>query len=116
MAAAFADPRVLVPLLVLVESVHWVFARLLVPHAPPSTAGLWMLAIATLQVGLLARRHIRLAAFIEHWRFFVTIGVLVGVNTNLGFLAVHYVDPGTAALLMVVPLGAASAAWLGTAA
>jgi drug/metabolite transporter (DMT)-like permease len=98
-AALIGDPRVLVPLLLLFESVHFVFARLLVPLAPPATAGLYMLAIATAEVGVLAGRRLRVATFVGHWPFFVTIGVLVGVNTNLGFLAVHYVDPGTAALL-----------------
>jgi drug/metabolite transporter (DMT)-like permease len=98
-AALIGDPRLLVPLLLLFESVHFVFARLLVPLAPPATAGLYMLAIATAEVGVLAGRRVRVATFVAHWPFFVAIGVLVGVNTNLGFLAVHYVDPGTAALL-----------------
>jgi drug/metabolite transporter (DMT)-like permease len=94
-----ADPRVLVPTLVLVESVHFVFARLLVPFAPPATAGFYMLALATVEFGLLAAGRVRFAAFRRRWPFFVTIGLLVGVNTNLGFLGVHYIDPGTAALL-----------------
>jgi drug/metabolite transporter (DMT)-like permease len=98
-AALLGDPRVLVPLLLLVESVHYVFARLLVPLAPPATAGLYMMTIATAEVGLVAGRRIDPRAFLRHWRFFTTIGLLVAVNTNLGFLAVHYIDPGTAALL-----------------
>jgi drug/metabolite transporter (DMT)-like permease len=93
------DVRVLAPLLVLVESVHYIFARLLVPLAPPATAAFFMLAIATIEVGALTRRRVHARTFLEHWRFFVTIGVLVGLNTNLGFLGVRYIDPGTAALL-----------------
>ena len=87
------------PVLLVVESLHYVFARLLLPHLPPVTGGLYMLAIATLQVGLLMRGRISLRTLLRHRWFFVTIGVLVAVNTNLGFVAMRYVDPGTAALL-----------------
>jgi O-acetylserine/cysteine efflux transporter len=89
----------LVPALLVIESLHYVFARLLVDLLPPSTAGLYMLAIATVEVALLARGRVRPAIFLRHWRFFGAIGLLVAVNTNIGFLAMRYVDPGTAALL-----------------
>jgi drug/metabolite transporter (DMT)-like permease len=97
--ALVGDPRVLVPMLLLVESVHYIFARLLVPFAPAATAGFYMLAFATAEVGLLTAGRIRLGTFRRHAAFFVTIGWLVGLNTNLGFLGVRYIDPGTAALL-----------------
>jgi drug/metabolite transporter (DMT)-like permease len=93
------DPRLLVPLLLLVDSLHYVFARLLLPHLPPVTSALYMLGIATIEVAILTRRQLSLAPLLSHWRFFTTIGVVVAVNTNLGFLAVKFVDPGTAALL-----------------
>jgi drug/metabolite transporter (DMT)-like permease len=93
------DPRLLVPLLLLVDSLHYVFARLLLPHLPPATSALYMLGIATIEVAILTRRQLRLAPLLRHWRFFTTIGLVVAVNTNLGFLAVKFVDPGTAALL-----------------
>jgi O-acetylserine/cysteine efflux transporter len=35
----------------------------------------------------------------RHGWFFLAVGLLVGVNTNMGFVAVEYVDPGTASLL-----------------
>jgi drug/metabolite transporter (DMT)-like permease len=88
-----------VPILLVVESLHYVFARLLLPHLPPVTGGFYMLSIATLQVGVLMRGRIGLPILLRHRWFFVTIGVLVAVNTNLGFLAMRFVDPGTAALL-----------------
>jgi drug/metabolite transporter (DMT)-like permease len=94
-----SDPRLLVPLLLVVESVHYVFARLLLPHLPPATSGFFMMAIATAQVAALAPGRIGLDALVRHRWFFLTIGLLVAVNTNMGFAAVRFVDPGTAALL-----------------
>lgn len=99
LASLVGDPRVLLPLLVLVESLHYIFARLLVPLAPPATSAFYMLVIATAEVGAITHGRVRAATFVRHWRFFVTIGVLIGLNTNLGFLSVRYIDPGTAALL-----------------
>src|SRR5688572_22496726 len=58
-----------------------------------------MMAVAALEIGLLLRGRIRLAPLARHPWFFLTIGLLVGVNTNMGFVAVRYVDPGTASLL-----------------
>lgn len=87
------------PLLLVVESLHYVFARLLLPHLPPASGGLYMLAIATAQVAILMRGRLRLDVLIRHRWFFLTIGLLVSVNTNLGFVAMQFVDPGTAALL-----------------
>jgi drug/metabolite transporter (DMT)-like permease len=45
------------------------------------------------------RGRIGLGALRRHPWFFLSIGLLVGVNTNMGFVAVRYVDPGTASLL-----------------
>jgi drug/metabolite transporter (DMT)-like permease len=47
----------------------------------------------------LLRFRVRLAPLQRHPWFFLAIGLLVGVNTNLGFVSVLYVDPGTASLL-----------------
>jgi drug/metabolite transporter (DMT)-like permease len=93
------DPRFLVPVVLVVDSLHWVFARLLLPHLPPASSGLYVMVIATLEVAVAMRGRIRWTVLRRHFWFFVGIGVLVGVNTNLGFVAVRYVDPGTAALL-----------------
>ncbi|HXH82257.1 MAG TPA: DMT family transporter [Candidatus Tectomicrobia bacterium] len=89
----------LVALLLLVEGLYYVFARLLVGVMPPAASAFWMLALATLEVAALARGRIDLGVARRHWRFFLVIGLLVGVNTNMGFAAMRWVDPGTAALL-----------------
>jgi drug/metabolite transporter (DMT)-like permease len=94
-----SDPRVLVPLLLVVESLHYVFARLLLGVLPPATSGFYMMAIATVQVAVLMRGRIQFRVLARHRVFFAVIGLLIAVNTNMGFVAVRYVDPGTAALL-----------------
>ena len=98
------------------ESLFWVFTRALLPHLPPATSGFWMVAIATVEVAIIARGRVRLATLARHRWFFLTIGLLVGVNTNLGFVAVRYVEPGTAALLSrtsIVFSVALGVLWLG---
>jgi drug/metabolite transporter (DMT)-like permease len=73
--------------------------RALLPHLAPASSGFWMVGIALLEVAILARGRIDWTVLAQHRWFFVVIGVLVGVNTNLGFVAVRYVEPGTASLL-----------------
>jgi drug/metabolite transporter (DMT)-like permease len=58
-----------------------------------------MLGLAVLELFVFARGRIDWRVLARHRWFFVTVGLLVGVNTNLGFLAVRYVEPGTAAVL-----------------
>ena len=93
------DPRVLIPLLLVVESLHYVFGRLLLPHMPPVTSSFLMMAVSAVELFVFARGRISLAVGRRHWVFFSVIGLLVGVNTWMGFLAVSYIDPGTASLL-----------------
>ena len=73
--------------------------RALLPHVVPAAAGFWMITLAALQIAVFARGRIDVRVLARHRWFFVTIGVLVGINTNLGFIAVRYVEPGTASLL-----------------
>jgi drug/metabolite transporter (DMT)-like permease len=82
-----------------VESVHWVFMRALLPHLAPAASGFWMMALAVVEVFVFARGRIDVRVLVRHPWFFTVIGVLVGINTNLGFVAVRYVEPGTASLL-----------------
>ena len=94
-----AISRAAVPLLLVADSLYFVFARLLLPHFPPAAGAFYMMAAGALVVFVALRGRIGLGVLARHPWFFLSIGLLVGVNTNMGFVAVKYVDPGTASLL-----------------
>ncbi len=87
--------------LLVVDSLHFVFARALLPNFDPVISATLMLWIATIQFGLygLWRGDIHWVSLRTHLWFFATIGVLVGLSTALGFSAVAYIDAGTASML-----------------
>jgi drug/metabolite transporter (DMT)-like permease len=80
---------------------HYVFARMLVPHLPPSTSAFFVLLIATIEVGIygIATKKLKFENFQLNAWFFFGIGILVAISTNLNYAAVRYIDPGTASLL-----------------
>lgn len=90
-----------IAILLLVDSLHFVFARLLLPYLPGGTSAFYVLAIATLQVFIFLglRRRIRFSVFRSNLRFFLAIGLLVATSTTFNYVAVGYIDPGTASLL-----------------
>ncbi|KAA3657669.1 MAG: DMT family transporter [Chloroflexi bacterium] len=87
--------------LLLVDSLHFVFARLLLPYLPPTTSSFYYMTIATIQIAIFAavRRQIKWQIFRENVRFFIGIGVLIAAATATSFTAVIYIDPGTASLI-----------------
>jgi drug/metabolite transporter (DMT)-like permease len=87
--------------LLIVDSLHFVFARALRPYLPAEMSSFLLLAIAAAQVGSyqLIRRDIHLAVLRRHWRFFSAIGLLVAASTVINYAAVNFIDPGTASLL-----------------
>jgi O-acetylserine/cysteine efflux transporter len=93
------DPRLLVAGLLVVESLYYVFARLLLPLLPPAAGAMYMMVVGTVQIAVLMRGRLDWSVLWRHRWLFLAVGLLVGVNTNMGFVAVKYVDPGTAALL-----------------
>ena len=94
-----ADPRLLVAGLLLVDSLYYIFARILLPLVPPAAGAMWMLALGALQIAVLLRGRIDWGVLWRHRWLFLAVGLLVGANTNMGFVAIKYVDPGTASLL-----------------
>ncbi len=95
-----SGPWLIITLLI-VDSLHFVFARLLLPHISPGVSAMYVLAIGTVEVGLfgLIRRRLHWRVLGRHLWFFLAIGVLVAASTNINYEAVAFIDPGTASLL-----------------
>jgi len=87
--------------LLIVDSLHFVFARLLLPHISPGVSAMFVLAIGTLEVGVYGlacgRLHFRVLG--RHLWFFLAMSFLVATSTNINYEAVAFIDPGTASLL-----------------
>ena len=87
--------------LIIVDSLHFVFARLLIPHLPATTSSFYYMTIATIQIAIYAavRRKIDFSVLRDNLKFFLIIGFLIGSATAMSFTAVAYIDPGTASLI-----------------
>jgi O-acetylserine/cysteine efflux transporter len=87
--------------LLLADSMHFIFARLLLPRIPPTASAMYVLGIATVQVGLYAliTRQLSWRAFRPHAWFYLSIGFLIAASTMLSYESISYIDPGTASLL-----------------
>jgi drug/metabolite transporter (DMT)-like permease len=110
------QPRSLIVGLLLVDSLYYIFARLLLPLLPPAAGAMYMMVVGAIQVALLMGGRVDWRVLWRHRWLFLTVGLLVGVNTNMGFVAVRYVDPGTASLLSRTSIlfgVALGVAWLG---
>jgi drug/metabolite transporter (DMT)-like permease len=88
--------------LLMVDGLHFVFARLLSSYLPPVTSAFWVLGVGALEIAIYAayRGQLNLATFRRHWAFFLAIGIFVGTSTAMTYTAVTYIDPGTASLLV----------------
>ncbi|MGC9468530.1 MAG: DMT family transporter [Anaerolineae bacterium] len=91
----------LVAVLLILDSLHFVFARLLLPHVAPGTSVTLVLAVSVLEVGLygLLTRRLHWQTTKQHFGFFLAIGALIGASTMINYEAVAFIDPGTASLL-----------------
>ncbi|MEZ4661971.1 MAG: DMT family transporter [Caldilineaceae bacterium] len=94
----------LLTFVLLFDSMHYIYAKLLASYVSPDISAAYVMGVAAVQVGLygLITRQISLAALRENKWFFVTIGALIGASTYLGYLAVTFIDPGTASMLTKV--------------
>jgi len=83
------------------DSLHFVFARLLLPHISPGVSAMYVLAVGAVEVGLfgLLRRRLHFRTLARHPWFFLSVGFLVGANASINYEAVAFIDPGTATLL-----------------
>jgi drug/metabolite transporter (DMT)-like permease len=97
----FGNAPLVIGVLLVLDSLHFVFARLLAPHLPGVTSAFYVLAVATLEVTvfLAYKGTIRPRLFFQNATFFLVVGLLVAAATSLNYIAVSYIDPGTAAML-----------------
>ena len=88
-------------ILLLVDSLHLVFARAFLPYFEPVISATLVLAVGTIQVGIygLWRGQLHLASLRKHLWFYLAIGFLVGASTALTYTAVGFIDTGTASML-----------------
>ena len=91
----------LITALTFVDSLHFVFARLLLPYISPGVSAMYVLAFATLEVGVFGvlSGRINITTMRRNLVFFLIIGFLVAASTNINYEAVAFIDPGTASLL-----------------
>jgi drug/metabolite transporter (DMT)-like permease len=87
--------------MLLIDSFHLIFGRLLTNMMSPFVSALSVLTVATVEVGLFLawRRTIDWRVFWRHRWFFLAIGVLVATSTVMNYTAVTLIDAGTASLL-----------------
>jgi drug/metabolite transporter (DMT)-like permease len=91
----------LLPVLLAIDSLHFVFARIAHDVLDPRVSAGYALGVAALIVGLygIATRRLSLAIGRAHWKLFATIGLLVAFSTQINYSVIDTVDPGAASLL-----------------
>ncbi|MCB9137507.1 MAG: DMT family transporter [Caldilineaceae bacterium] len=88
-------------LLLLVDSLHFVFARALLPYMAPIASAMYVIGMGTAQVTVYAliRGRIDWRALRTYRLFFLSIGFFIAASTVLNYMAVAYIDAGTASML-----------------
>lgn len=87
--------------LLMIDSLHYVFARLVLPYIEPALGAFYVIAVALVEVGLLGlvSRRLSLAPLRRMWPTFLAIGMCVAVSTRLNYEAMAFIDPGVAAMV-----------------
>ena len=98
---SLGSAALIVPVLLLVDSLHFVFARLLLPYISPTVSATFVLSIGTALVGAygLATKRLRWQTLTGNLRFFLVVGFCVAASTNINYAAVRFIDAGTASML-----------------
>lgn len=88
-------------ILLLVDSLHLVFASAFLPYFEPVISATLVLGVGTVIIGIygLWRGEIHLSSLRNHLWFYLAVGLLVGASTALSYSAVRYIDAGTASML-----------------
>ena len=95
-------PSVLIiPILLFVDSLHFIFARLLHPHSPPSVSVVFVLTVATLEVGVYGfiTKQINWKEIKSNLWLFIALGLLISASTTINYEAVDFIDPGIASVI-----------------
>jgi drug/metabolite transporter (DMT)-like permease len=87
--------------LLMVDSLHLVFARSFLPYFEPVISATLVLSVGTLLIGIygLWRGELHLSSLRRHFWFLLAIGFLVGSSTAMSYSAVAFIDTGTASML-----------------
>ena len=91
----------LIAALLMIDSLHFVFARLMLPHIEPAVSAMYVMIIGMAVVGVYGfiRGQIKIDLLFRNIWFFLSVGLLVAVSTNINYEAVAFIDAGTAAIL-----------------
>lgn len=87
--------------LLLFDSFHLVFAKMLAPFLPPAVSAMYVLGIAAVEFAVIIalRGGINWHVLADNLWFFAAVGFLVAAATILSYTSINYIDPGTASLL-----------------
>lgn len=88
-------------ILLLIDSLHFIFARLLFPLSPPSVSVMFVLSIATLEVGIFGAitKKLNWQEIKSNLWLFIALGLLISSSTTINYEAVKFIDPGIASVL-----------------
>ena len=91
----------LIAALLMIDSLHFVFARLMLPHIEPAVSAMYVMIVGMVVVGVYGfiRGQIKIDLLFKNIWFFLSVGLLVAVSTNINYEAVALIDAGTAAIL-----------------
>jgi len=92
---------VLIPILLMVDSLHFVLARLLLSRIDPSLSPMYVLLIATVEFGIygLVTRQIKPSGLLKNLWMYLIVGFMIASSVTINYSAVEFIDPGTASML-----------------